>query len=1043
MNNRRTLGALILLVGLVAAWGGIGVSAQASCPHAQIHLDTSQTVDVQAVCDAARPWDEKGYQVFVLLTDHRPGSEDEWFDFLDQAEIAAGIRDASGFQLDGLAFEASTATDLFWAYSVTYGEDLYDTNLDTDEQALSRIKSQMREAIVAGDPTSGLVQALGTAYEVNYPPPSPLMNVLLWGLGGVVVLGIAGVGMAVVGIFVVRPALLRARHQRELERHRDALSSRTSNLLLACDQLLHGDKPDETVLYQLFSVYGGEQYKAMRKKVREWLRRSQVALRDAFDLHQKLKMAGPEEGGDLEQQVHDWEMLYVTLVGSSEHVLTLTDDELRTLLDPMLTLDREGSDVQLAEQLDNIRKKLVGMPLKVEFKVIDPTKADAKGILGYIDQVKAQIARLQEAKSDAPKALDRARDRRQTLGEEVPSPFVLTEKQLLGRIDERLDRATSDLQKGVFLRVVKRTDQVLKDLETVGAFLVAMEAHGRCRSEIDAVVEQGYRPERLEADLKEIETDIKAVAEQFAAGSYDEAVPWFAELESDGQRALETLKAWQEKQGQNAEALEQFRDWAERVDRYRTDEVRSAWQTLQAYPKGNRTEAAEEMEQATRSLARLRDEVVGQVECLNGIEGQDFGEAERLLAQAAADLTQAEGQFQAVINCLGEVQVAEANIDQALAQAEAELTKVEAFRDQENVKVGPEADQEIGHAREQLARAQQLAQAREFVQATEAQTEAMRLATAAYAEASQQVLEIDELQTELERMARSVAGKVGQCKSRAKEVPAAAKRAETQKQVRRAIDALAAAKQKRASVAGLEDQTLVTALRAAVAAYEEARSHADQALAQVKADVDEHKERLEDAKQAVRAARATIRRVQQKVSRSAGRGRLLLEKARGVLPGMPTGDESRQALTDIWKRAMEAVAYAKRAEACIPAPEPKRSTRSRTVNIPSTYTPSRRSGSSRTSASRSRSSAGRSSSSRTRSSRSSTPSRTSTRSSSRGTSTRTRSTGTSRRPSSTGTSRRSSSSGSSRRSSSSGSSRRSSSSGSSRRSRSTGSSRRR
>jgi chromosome segregation ATPase len=697
----------------------------------------------------------------------------------------------------------------------------------------------------------------------------------------------------------------------------------------------------------------------------------------------------------------------------------------------MLTLDREGPDVQLAEQLDDIRNKLVGMPLKVEFKVIDPAKADAKGILGYIDQAKAQIARLQEAESDALKALDRARDRRQALGEEVPSPFVLTEKQLLGRIDERLDKATSDLQKGVFLRVVKRTDQVLQDLETVGAFLAAMEAHGRCRSEIDAAVEQGYRQERLETDRNESETDIKAVAEQFAAGNYDEAVPWLAELEGDGQRALETLKAWQEKQSQNAEALEQFCGWTERVETYRTGEVHSAWQTLQAYPKGNWTEAAEEMEQATRSLARLRGEVVAQVERLNSIEGQDFVEAERLLAQAAADLTQAEGQFQAVVNCLAEVQVAETNIDQALAQAEEELVKAEAFRDQEDVKVGPEVDQEIGHAREQLARAQQLSQAREFVQATEAHTEAMRLATAAYAAASQQVLEIDELQTELERMARSVAGKVGQCKSRVKEVPAAAKRAETQKQVQRAIDALVAAKQKRASVAGLEDQTLVTALRAAVAAYEEARSRADQALAQVKADVDEHKERLEDAKQAVRTARATIRRVQQKVSRAAGRGRLLLEKARGALPGMPTGNESRQVLADIWKRAMEAVAYAKRAEACIPAPEPKRSTRSRTVNVPSTYAPSRRSGSSRTSASRS--SAGRSSSSRTRSSRSSTSSRTSTRSSSRSTSTRTRSTGTSRRPSSTGTSRRSSSSGSSRRSSSSGSSRRSRSTGSSRR----------
>jgi hypothetical protein len=1026
MNHRRALGVLTLLIGAVAAWGAIGVYAQPACPYANIRLDTTQAVDVEAVCDAAQPWAEKGFRVLVFLTDHRPGGEEAWFDFLDQIEVAAGLRDASSFDVTGLAFEASTATDLSWAYSVTSGENLYDTKLDKDEQAISRIKSQMREEIAAGDPTAGFVQALGTAYEVNYPPPSPLIRAVPWVLGGIVVLGVVGTG-GVVAVFVVVRGVRRARQQKALEQHRDALATRTSNLLLACDELLHGDGAEETVLYQLFAAYGGEQYKAMRKEVREWLRRSQAALRDAFDLHQKLKLSSPEQG-DVEQQVHDWEMLYVTLVGSSERILTLTDDELRTLLDPTLTLDRKGPDVQLAEQLDGIRNKLVGMPLKVEFEAVDPAKADAEGILGYIDQVKAHIARLQEAAADAPALLDRARGERQTLGGELPSPFVLTEKQLLGKIDERLEQAASDLQREVFLRVAEEVDQVEKDLQIVRAFLAAMGAHHRRRSEIDAIVEQGYRPECLETDLQEIETDIKAVADEFAAGSYGDAVPWFAELEADAERTLERLHAWQEKQSQNTRALEQLREWAGRVDAYRTGEMRSAWDTLRTYPKANWAEAAGEMEEATHALAYLCDEVLARVAHLNATEGQGFVEAERLLSEAAADLTRTEGQLQSVVNCLSEVQTAEANIDKTLIQAEEALLRAEAFRDQEDAKVGPGVDQQIDQAREQLARARQLAQAREFIPAVELQAEAVRLATAAHAAASEQVQEINDLQTSLQKLAQSVAGKVSQCKSRVKNVAAAARKPETEKLVQQAVESLSTAKQERAAIADLEDEAWAEALRAAVAAYEKAKSRADRAFDQIRTDVEEYEGRRRDAEQAVRDARAAIRRAQQKVALASGQGRHMLQKAREILPQMPTGDEPRQVLADTWKQAREALAYAKRAEsqasaASFPVSLPRSSIHFGPGSGRATGSRSHARGSSWSSSSRRTTTVGHSPASR----------RTSTRSSSSGTSRRSSSSGTSRRSSSSGTSRRPSSSGTSRRSSSGGSSSRSRSSGSSRR----------
>ena len=149
------------------------------------------------------------------------------------------------------------------------------------------------------------------------------------------------------------------------------------------------------MLYQLFSAYGGEQSARLRDDVYEWLRRSQDALNVAFDLRRKFIASEVQEERSLKQQVYDWEMLYVTFVGNSERILSLTNDELRILLDPILMLDRETSDVQLIEQLNNIRRELTSdRPLKVDLMMVDPTETDAEGILGYLDRVKTKIAEL-------------------------------------------------------------------------------------------------------------------------------------------------------------------------------------------------------------------------------------------------------------------------------------------------------------------------------------------------------------------------------------------------------------------------------------------------------------------------------------------------------------------------------------------------------------------------------------------------------------------------------------------------------------------------
>lgn len=933
MNRRRWSSVWVLLVVLTTAWGASPARAQSTCPYADVRLDTDQAVDVEAICDVARPWADDGVRIFVFLTDRRPQSEDDWFVLLDQVEAEIGIRGADGFDKNALAFEASTATDLSWAYSVTYGELLYDSPLDTDEAAILRIKNQMRTAIAAGDPTGAFVQALNTAYEVNHPAslaaptaqPTPAATTekassFPWGgvILAVLAVGVLGAGGYVLTVQIIAPAIQRARHRAALKRHLETLRAHTANLLNACDQLLQGDAPQETVLYQLFSAYGGEQSDDLRTDVYEWLRRCQGALYDAFDLRQQLIDPDVQEKRTLEQTVQDWEMLYVTFVGNSERILALTDDELRTLLDPLLVLEREAPDVQLTQQLDELRRELAGgMPLKVELQIVDPAQTDAEGILGYLDRVKAKIGYLGQARQEAPERLAQARTSRQEAAKQVPDPFVMTEKQLFAGVEQRLAQADAALEQDLFLRVIEQADEILQDVAAVRAFVAVTGEHEGRRAEIEAITAQGYRPPHLAEARGEIETDLQTIMQGIQDGDYGTAASWVEELRTDSQRALESAQTWQTLHQQNAANLAHLQGQVERVAQYWQEEAVPAWQTLQTFSEGNWGDVTDDMEQATQTLPSIRDDRLGQITRLNGMQEQKLTQAEEMLARASADLAQAETQFQTVVNRLAEVQAAQANIGQALRLTEADIVKAETLRDREDVKIGSEVDQQIERARERLAAGQELTAAREFIAATETQSEARRLATAAYAAASEQIQTINTLHAELETLVKSVTDQTAHCKSQARALPAVAQTSQTSELVQRAEKALSQAHQARITSTGLEDHAWAEALRAAITAYKKTGDLAAQATQQIAADRQAYDGNLAATQADLDVAQRAIRKAEKAMrDRDAqNAGLRTLERARRTLfQSGPLENATLEALARVRRQAQQAQSDARQAE---------------------------------------------------------------------------------------------------------------------------------
>jgi hypothetical protein len=589
---------LLAMAMLLAAIGLVQrAQAQSPCPHVDFRLETTQSLDQEAICEAAEPWAEAGIQIFIFLTDERPSSETEWFERLDQVEAEAGLRDLGqpdNFNRNSLAFESSTS-EASWANTITYGEALFGTRLDTDDAALNRVKSQLRNALQNGNPTGAFMQALEETYAINYPPPSPFLT----GAIVIIILGIVGGAVALLYRPVIQPALQRTRRRRQLEGQLTILQKNVANLLLAGERLLNGSTPEETVLYQLFEAYGGRLYPERDTAVREWLRRSQAALRAAFDLRLSLESEEARKAQSLEQQVRNWEMIYLTLAGSSPRILELSNEALQDLLDPLVILEREEPEAQLVAQLNDIRRQIEGLPLKVALLVVNPSQTDQEGILGYIDQVEEQIAELMTAQQQAPEHLQEAKRERLEAEEEIASarPFGMTGSQILRGIDERLTQAESDLKKGVHLVVLQTAESIGRDLEIVADLVAAVAEHEGRQGKIAAIAGQGYRPTQLQIISQEIERDKQHIVQAIGEGDYMAADNWLDELDADSVRALAEAEAWRARHQANAEALAHLRQEIARAERQITSAT-DAWAMLRRYPEGNWANVTNGPEQA-------------------------------------------------------------------------------------------------------------------------------------------------------------------------------------------------------------------------------------------------------------------------------------------------------------------------------------------------------------------------------------------------------------------------------------------------------------
>ncbi len=905
-----SLSSLLLLL-LIAP-----VHAQSPCSHVQFRIDSGMPVDQQAVCDAAEPWAEEGIELFVYLTDDTPTSEEEWFAQLDQIEAEAGIRDlaSGGFDLNTVAFEASTTQPADWATTVTIGEELFGTSLDNDSN-LEAVGSEIQAGIQNGDATAGFVDALSLSYAIAYPAPNTTLITL-----GVILVGIGG--LLFVGILlyrpVIKPWLDERKRKQKLQVHLGVIQQNVANLLLATERVLTGERVEDAVLYQLFQAYGGDRYREMNDEVREWIRRSRAALSDAFDLRRTLQSDDVVRTKSLEERVVGWEKIYLTLVGSSPRIRNLTEAELQDLVNPMVIMERHAKDVQLAEQLDDIRRELEGMPLKIDLELVDPESVDQEGILGYVDQVEQQIQMLMAAQEAAPGRVADARKDRLAAEEAADEarPFGLTGSQTTAEITNQIQAAQTALDDRLYLTVMQLSDEIERNLNIVADLLDTDVEHQERLALVEAISAEGYRPAHLPNDLQETETDIAEIRRAITAGDYLDADTWIDELDADSQRALEHAQGWRERHLFNNDSLTQIQQRLVQVQTLLDGDAQQAWQGLVAYPAVNWEDLTTHIDRQRDTLNELTSAEIPRITTLNSLDVQDIPAAELALAEAGKRLLSTERTLQGMVHRLAELHTAEQTLPDGLQQGQADLAKATAFRDAEDRKIGAEVDQVLDQASAALEEARSQHAARALIQAVARLADARKLASDAYADASQQVAHINALETELEQLRNSAEQQIRRTQAQAEQTPPQAATVEANSLLQTMATQLTTARQALAQALTLEDHALAEALATAVAAYLAAQQAGLSAETRIKEDFKAYSQLRRQTKDAIEQAERAIGTAAARVDHrdAKGEGRAALGRARNVLPSQrQLADASREELQSIRADADRAASYAQEA----------------------------------------------------------------------------------------------------------------------------------
>lgn len=947
MKRKMWFGMICLVVFIIIAITPLAIQAQEACSGVYIRNDSGESLDEAAICQAAQSWIGAGFQVYIYLTDYDPPNEDAWFAQLDQIEADFGIRDLSqpdAFSKSAIAFEATTVTSHPWGHNVTLGEMLFRTPLDTDA-AIGKIKGQMKNKIAAGDLTSAFVNALEQSYAIAFPPPTPtskpVPTVVVTGpttkvsvdLRPVVLFfGFSLLGVALlIGAYLfftrlLAPTLQKWTRIRNKKQHLDSLARKVDSLLLAAENLFAGTNAEDTTLWKLFALYGGEAYPDLVEQVRNWIRRSMAALQEAFELNDELDQRQPGPNiEDLDAMVKAYEMLYLTLVGTDDRILTLDEEGLRAFIDPMTpVIEAQTSEDQIVDQVRQMREQLADRPLRIQLMIVDLSEVDADGLFGYANRIKAVITQLVEVQEEAPKSLETARQaRNQAASSEFPDG--LAPNKALAAVNALIAKAEEEQQAGRWLNVKEHAEQAVVLTGKIMAITPEVKAvvsrHCKQEKEVEEIASQGYQlPFFADAQAK-CQKIITKMYARISKGELEATRRSIENLADESTNMLGAAQALVQLHLKNEQELDRLAKEVARVENYRLKEVQPAWEVLQAYPQSNWVELEDNFDAATHSIAQLFDnpadekDLTSEIARINSMETQDFNGAEQMFLEAFASLRQAESQLRSIVEQLAQVRQIEDSIQDLLTATQTDIERAEERRDRDDVKVDVEVDVMIEKATRLLIEARQLAKARELTKAANSIATSRNIANRAYSLADEQAKAVDGLFAQLEKVSTSAKELAHRAKVDYYNLTPVAQRAGTGGMVESATSLLRKAQRAETRITDKEDRALIQALEKTVALYREVEQEATEALQRIAADKEEYDQLVGSTRSAIEAASSAITSANRYVGHSdaGSAGRTSLSQARSGLPSLPTYGSGQDAYRRVYEQAQRAQELAEQA----------------------------------------------------------------------------------------------------------------------------------
>ncbi|HEY9815811.1 MAG TPA: hypothetical protein V6D20_08450, partial [Candidatus Obscuribacterales bacterium] len=219
------------------------------------------------------------------------------------------------------------------------------------------------------------------------------------------------------------------------------------------------------------------------------------------------------------EQITAWEQLYVHWVGSRPSVMALSDEQLRTLLNPMQMLEQPQGG--LPQQFYELRQQLDGRPLQMKLMFVDPAMESTDGILGYLEDIKRLILRLQTAPQEAPKVLQRLQNQRSMTPDLLAQAQPIDLTPLVTLIDEQLQDAERELHNDRALDALDSCDRIQAHLDTMQQLGEAIALQTQREATVQQWMAQGYQYPDYTTYRAALDGAIASLETRIASGSWE------------------------------------------------------------------------------------------------------------------------------------------------------------------------------------------------------------------------------------------------------------------------------------------------------------------------------------------------------------------------------------------------------------------------------------------------------------------------------------------------------------------------------------------